>query len=238
MREVAEQLDASQSQLVEQYYPLARAIACRIHQRLPSGVNLDDLVGAAIGGLVDAAERFDSTRAVSFRTFAKHRIQGAVMDSLRAADWVPRAVRRRADQIEGARTALRNQLGRAPTADELANRLGVTTARLDELQQTSDIRTVLSLDAAVGGDNATPLAEAVADDTDPHRDLQLDELRQAAAEAIGTLPERERAAIVLYYFRGLSLKEVGMVLDVTESRACQICTQAIKRLRIRLRAHL
>jgi RNA polymerase sigma factor for flagellar operon FliA len=234
----AARLDSDQNALIVEYYPLARAIACRIHHRLPQGVDVDDLMSAAVGGLIEAVERFDPARSVAFRAYAKHRIQGAVMDSLRSSDWIPRSVRRRADHLDRARQHLASDLGRTPTRSELAAHLHLAPSELDEMIHASDVRPVLSLDAPLTDENATPLAEAIADESDIQDELQLAELRKAAADAIGSLPERERTAVLLYYFRGLSLKEVGTVLEVTESRACQLCNQAIKRLRMKLRCFL
>lgn len=216
------------------YYPLARSIACRIHQRLPRGVDLDDLMSAAVTGLLEAIERFDPARDVSFRTYAKHRIHGAVMDSLRTSDWVPRSVRRKANALDLAKQHLTESLGRSPDRAELANYLELAPEALDEMIHGSEIRPLLSLDAPMGDENGSPLADSIADATDLHGTMLNVELRKAAAEAVNSLPERERTAIVLYYFHELSLKEVGAVLEVTESRACQLCTQAVKRLRLRL----
>ena len=216
------------------YYPLARAIASRIHQRLPRGVDLDDLMSAAVTGLLEAIERFDPARDVSFRTYAKHRIHGAVMDSLRTADWVPRSVRRKANALELAKQHLTERLGRRPNRVELADYLELAPSALDEMIHGSEIRPLLSLDAPMGDENGSLLADNIADVTDINGTLLNVELRKASADAVNSLPERERTAIVLYYFHELSLKEVGAVLEVTESRACQLCTQAVKRLRLRL----
>ncbi len=227
-----------QNDLIVEYYPMARAIAGSIHRRLPPGVDVDDLIGAAVGGLVDAAERFDPSRAISFKSFAKHRIHGAVMDSLRTADWVPRSVRKRADALDRARARLADRFGRAPNRQEIAEYLEIAPDELDEMVTSSEIRPLLSLDAPLADENSASLSDTVAEDFDFTGTLQSEQLRGLAIQAIEALPERERAAIHLYYFEELSLKEVGTVLDVTESRACQLCTQAIKRLRTKLAPHL
>jgi RNA polymerase sigma factor for flagellar operon FliA len=219
---------------VLQYYPLARAIACRIHQRLPRGVDLDDLMSSAVTGLLEAMDRYDPAREVSFQTYAKHRIQGAVMDSLRNSDWVPRSVRRKAHALEQARHHLAERGGSAPNRDDLARYLELSPEALDEMIHGSEIRPLLSLDAPASDEGSGHLADAVADPFDLHGALQGVELRHAAADAVNALPDRERTAIILYYFHELSLKEVGSVLQVTESRACQLCTQGVKRLRLRL----
>jgi len=225
----------SQQQVVLQHYPMVRAIAYRIHSRLPRTVDVDDLVSVGVIGLIEAMDRYDSTRAVPFETYARHRIHGAIVDALRAADWVPRSVRRKADRIEASKKRLKNSLGRTPRIDEVADDLGVTVDKYRSLVTGSEIRQLLSLDAPTATDNATPLIEQVAGNDDMMERWQSRETKEAILRAIQHLPERERTAIALYYLHEMSLKEVGKVLGVTESRSCQICSQAIKRLRFRLR---
>lgn len=224
---------------VVEFYPLARMIAKRTHARLPRGIDLDDLVSTAVIGLIEAVERFDPKRGVAFKSYAKHRIQGAILDSLRATDWVPRAVRRRAEMVEGARKTLTDNLGRIPSSGELSEHLGIPLSELQDLLQNTDTRPLLSLDVAVDDGSGTPLADLVPDEEGtPDQRFEARQLRQAAIEAIEELPERERIAIVLFYFQELSLKEVGSVLGVSESRACQLNAQGIKRLQARLRAQV
>lgn len=218
------------------HYPLARSIACRIYQRLPNSVDLDDLISAAVIGLLEAVDRYDSSRKVAFEAYAKHRIHGAVVDALREADWVPRSVRRKASRIDEAVSGLREDLGRTPTDSEVAEALGVSARRYDKMRRQAEIRQLLSLDAPVGEDNRTPLVEAVdSGEEDVVARWQHAELKEAAVAAIDNLPKRERRAIHLYYLREMSLKEVGAELGVSESRACQLCGSGIKRLRYRLR---
>ena len=231
---VAITLDDRSLELVTEYYPLACAIAKRTHARLPKGIDLDDLVSTAVMGLIDAADRFDPSRGFAFKSYAKHRIQGAILDSLRANDWVPRAVRRRADRIDHARAALRERLDRAPTSAELAGHLGLDVEEVHSMLRDSDTRPLLSLDAPIDNDTETTLVDLICADETPDRSYEENEARKTAVEAISQLPERERVALVLFYFHELSLKEVGTVLSVSESRACQLCGQAIKRLRSRL----
>jgi len=230
--------DARQ-QLVLKYHAMARAIACRVYHRLPKVVDLDDLISAAVTGLIEAIDRYDPSRKVPFEAYAKHRVHGAVVDSLRAADWVPRAVRRRSDQIKNARERLVLSLGRDPTRDELALELEVSPEKLDKLHRDSQIKPLFSLDAPVGADNSTPLVEQLDDGGVNILDgFQNAELRSMVVQAVQQLPDRERTAVGLYYLHELSLKEVGKVLGVTESRACQLCSAGIKRLRFRMRDHL
>lgn len=228
-------LDQKSSELVAEYFPLARAIARQTHARLPKGVELDDLVSAAVMGLMDAVERYDASRGVAFKAYAKHRIQGAVLDSLRATDWVPRAVRRRADTVARAKTLLRTRFGREATATEIGEYLGLDGEATAALLRDANPQPLLSLDAPVEDDGAA-LGDLVPDDATPELTLQDKERRALVAAAIEQLPERERVALVLFYFREIPLKEVGAVLGVTESRACQLCSQAVKRLQGRLLA--
>lgn len=227
---------ADRNQLVLRHYPMARAIACRIHQRLPKAVELDDLISAGVTGLLEAIDRYDPSRAVPFETYAKHRIHGAVVDALRSSDWVPRSVRRKADLVHRTRKQLNEQLGRSPTRAEMAQNCRVTVKKYDAIVKDSQIRSLLSLDAPMGDGNPTPLVEQVAGtNEDPTDRWVAEELRTAMLQALERLPEREKTALALYYLHEMSLKEVGGVLGVTESRACQLCGQGIKRLRQRLR---
>jgi RNA polymerase sigma factor for flagellar operon FliA len=232
-------ISADAATLIVDYYPLARTIAKRTHGRLPKGIDLDDLVSTAVIGLIEAVERFDPRRGVAFKSYAKHRIQGAILDALRATDWVPRAVRRRAELVDSSTKTLRDALGRAPTVDELAAHLGMSLEETHDLVHNTDTRPLLSLDVPVDDEAGTPLADLVPDsDGMPDRWFEARQLRQRAIDAIDELPERERIAIHLFYFQELSLKEVGAVLGVSESRACQLNTQGIKRLQARLRSQI
>lgn len=223
--------------IVLEHYDMVRAIAGRIYHRLPRMVDLDDLVSAGVTGLIEAIDRYDPSRSVPFEVYARHRIRGAVVDTLRAQDWVPRSVRRKADRIDTTRLRLQEELGRSPNREEMADAIEVTPRKLDAMIRESEIRPLLSLDAPVGGDNPTPLVEQVGNGDDLLDRWQHAELSDLALDALRNLPERERIAVGLYYLHQLSLKEVGQVLGVTESRACQLCTAGVKRLRFRLRQH-
>lgn len=228
----------SRNEMLLEHYDLARAIAFKVHQRLPSTVDLDDLISAAVTGLIEAIDRYEAERAIPFVAYAKYRIHGAVVDTLRAADWVPRSVRKKAHQIEEVRTHLNDKLKRHPTRDEMAHAMELTPEKYDQMFDDSKLRKLLSLDAPIDSDNSTPLIEAIPADGDLTTDWQKRQLQTAVLKEIESLPDREKTAIVLYYLRELSLKEVGTVLGVSESRACQLCTQATKRLRFRLRNHV
>ena len=226
---------AERERLVLKHYPMARAIACRIYQRLPKTIDLDDLISAGVTGLLEAIDRYDPERAVPFETYAKHRIHGAVVDALRSTDWVPRSVRRKVDMLTNTRTRLKENLGRTPNREEMAKHLELSEKKFDAMVQDAQIRTLLSLDAPVGEDNPTPMIEQIPGEDDTAQYWLNEEMKEEVLKAMQRLPERERTALALYYLHDLSLKETGTVLGVTESRACQLCSQGIKRLRKRLR---
>lgn len=238
MNAYAGHAEKTRAELITEHYPMARAIACRVYQGLPRSVDLDDLISAGVEGLIEAIDRYDASRSVPLKTYARHRIHGAVVDALRANDWVPRSVRRKADRIARAHKHLRESLGRDPVRTEMAEALQVNLKKYEALKKDSQIRPLLSLDSPTGSENSTPLVEQVASSgSDVLERWQHRELRELALASIQTLPERERTAIALYYLHELSLKEVGKVLGVTESRACQLCGQGVKRLRRKLRHH-
>lgn len=226
---------AAYEPLVREFEPLARAIAYRAARHTGHGVDTGEFVGAAYEGLVVAAKRFDANRGVPFRAYAKHRIQGAVFDAKRSADWVPRTVRERANHLERTRQQLTARLGRSPTLGEVAEALETTVQEVQATERRSEIRLVLSLDSR--DDGGISIADAVPAPS-PHVDPAVaSELREALAHAIASLPEREQLAIVLFYFEETPLKEIGARLEVSESRVSQLCSQGVKRLRSSLTAH-
>lgn len=222
------------SALVAEHYPLARAIAQRMHRRLPPGVDLDDLVSVAVIGLMEACGRFDPSRGVSFRTFAKHRMHGAIVDSLRSSDWVPRSVRRKVGMVESMTARLRDELGREPSSEEVAARLDVSVDKI-RAARDADTSHVLSLDAPCDDEGGTPLIDQVAaPDQGADTDIEHHEVRMLALAAVADLPPRERTALELFYLGGVPLKKVGASLGVSESRACQLCSQGARRVRTAL----
>ncbi len=221
-----------QQSLVLEHYGMVEAVARQIYSRLPSSVQLDDLVSVGTLGLIESIDRFDPSRGVPFESFARHRVRGAILDALRAADWVPHSVRRKAQAIERTRRSLA-QRGRSTDEEQVAQALGLPVCRYRSMAQDAEIRQVLSLDAPAAN-GTSPLLDTVGGDEDLQGDTETAELRDMVREAVTNLPARERQAIELYYFRGLQLKDVGASLGVTESRACQLCGQGIKRLRKRL----
>ncbi len=212
--------------LIIHYSSLVKFVAGRLAAGLPRTVETNDLVSAGVFGLMDAVARFSPEVGVKFETFAVPRIRGAILDSLRALDWVPRTVRSNTRAIEDAISTLEHKLHRAPTEDEIAEQLGIT---LEELEK--------QLSEAAAG-NVGPLDHVVlaSDEGAPHKAIEEDELREAMRDGIRNLPERERTVMVLYYSEGLTLSEIGEVLGVTEARTSQIHAKAVLQLRSRLRA--
>jgi RNA polymerase sigma factor FliA len=227
----------TRQQLILDHYPLVRTIACRMVRRFPSCVDVDELINVGALGLMDAVDRFDSSREVPFKAYAEIRIRGAIVDALREADWVPRSVRRKYNKIENARATLHRQLGRDPSRAELAHALELTMDQFDALAGDAQVRKLVSLDNPVDDDNMTPLSERLSDDSEELTELWAKaELKDAVVQAVQNLPKKERTAVALYYLNQLTLKEIGRVLGVTESRACQLRAQGVKRLKFRLRA--
>jgi RNA polymerase sigma factor for flagellar operon FliA len=229
----------ARDRLILTYAPLVKYVAGRLGAGLPAHVEESDLVSYGLIGLIGAIERFDPSREIKFETFAISRILGAIIDELRALDWVPRSVRSRAREIERAIGQLEAQLHRAPTDEEIAGKLGIAheelEGSLDEISRSS----IVALDELWTVSNTGDQVSLIdtledPDSIDPQRNLTESELREAIAEAIAGLPEREKIVVTLYYYEELTLREIGDVLGVTESRVSQLHTKAI----LRLRGHL
>jgi RNA polymerase sigma factor for flagellar operon FliA len=226
----------TREEVVVEYAPLVRHIANRLAARLPENLDRDDLVQAGMIGLLDAIEKYDSGREAQFRTYAEFRIKGAMLDDLRASDWVPRTVREHADRISRAHTELAAALGRAPKENEIADRLGLTLDDYHDLLLKARAINLLSLEdlapASEEGDRAD-IFDVIEDPfaTDPLEALSLQDMKRKLVQAIQELPDKEQLVLSLYYDEGLNLKEIGAVLGITESRASQIRTQSIARLR-------
>jgi len=226
-------------QLIVLYSPLVKFVAGRVAVGLPQHVEQADLVSYGVIGLIDAIERYDPVRQVKFETYAIPRIKGAIIDELRAIDWVPRSVRSKARALEQAHQALEAQLLRAPTDAELAEELGVTEDELAETLRQMSLVGVAALDEVfmVGGDRTerTTLGDTIPDSTaGPVAVFEDKEAKEILAKAISQLGEREKTVLSLYYYEGLTLAEIGEILGVTESRVCQIHTKAVLQLRTRL----
>ena len=228
--------NVSREQLIIAYHPLVRTIACRMARRLPPSVDVDEMINVGMLGLIDAVDRFDPSRGVPFKSYAEIRVQGAMIDALRGDDWIPRSVRRKSNHLDEARTRLTQSLGRAPTREEMAHVLDLSIPEYEKLVRESRISRLISLDVSTTEDGKTPLVESVTNNEDNPEDLLgAEELKGVISHAVNCLPEKERLAVTRYYLQGLTLKQIGAMLGVTESRACQLRGQGIKRLRFRLR---
>jgi RNA polymerase sigma factor for flagellar operon FliA len=230
----------ARDELILRYAPLVQYVAARLGAGLPSHVERADLVSYGIFGLIDAVERFDPGRGCRFETYAIARIKGNIVDELRSLDWVPRSVRAKARSIERALARLEAKLHRSPSEAELADALGMNDDQLRQALSQVSLMSLVTFDAAVGAaatdDQPLTVGDTLADDDDPLAAVELAELRRSLADAIERLSERERVVVSLYYHDGLTLAEIGEVLGVTESRACQIHAKAVSRLRVRMTA--
>ena len=230
---------AVRDRLILTYAPLVKYVAGRLGSSLPAHVDEGDLVSYGLLGLIGAIERYDPDRDIKFETYAIARIRGAIIDELRALDWVPRSGRSRARQIERAIGELEAKLGRAPTDEEIAAKVGVTVDELDNSLTDISRSSIAALDElwSVSGDgDQVSLLDTLEDDnvSQPAEVLDETETREALADAIARLPEREKLVVTLYYYEELTLREIGEVLGVTESRVSQLHTKAILRLKSRL----
>lgn len=231
----------SRDALIRQHAPLVRRIAQHMIARLPPNVELDDLVQVGMIGLADALSRYEASQGVQFETFASQRIRGAMLDELRDNDWMSRTSRKGQKDIEAAIQRLEQQLGRAPRESEIADSMGLPLQEYQELLGRVRGTQLLYLeDVSPGGDEGEEsfLDRYVADEqADPFALLRDQRLRQALVAAIENLPEREQYVMSMYYEHEMNLKEIAAVLEVTESRVSQLHSQAIARLRTRMRAH-
>jgi RNA polymerase sigma factor for flagellar operon FliA len=224
---------AARERLLLAHAPLVKYLAHRIGARLAGPVDFDDLVGDGLIGLIEAVERFDPSHNVLFKTYAETRIRGAILDGVRNRDWAPRSLRRAARRLENAIVAVEQKSQRTAIDEEIARELDITIEELQDLyMQARGVR--LSALPAAGEESRDPADPSL----DPLNQMEEQERRRLLAEEIDQLPEREKLVLSLYYERGATLKEVGAVLDVTESRACQLHTRALARLRARVRARL
>ncbi len=226
--------------LVLEYAHLAKYVAGRLAIGLPPTVQIDDLISSGILGLMDAIEKYDPKRDTKFETYAMTRIRGAMLDELRALDWVPRSTRRKARLLEDAYATLEAELGRSATDTEVSTHLRISPRLLQEMLAEISVSSLLSLDGfmmAGSGEEVSRLIDHFkdADAASPSAQLEVEEVRRILSSAIRNLPKREREVISLYYFEEITMKEIGNILGVSESRVCQIHTKAILRLRGRLR---
>lgn len=232
--------ESLRERLILHYSPLVKYVAGRVGVGLPPNIEQADLVSYGIFGLIDAIEKFDIERAIKFETYAISRIKGAIIDELRAIDWIPRSVRYQAREVEKAYSALEAKLHRSPTDAEVATELGIELEQLHAIFSKVSFVNVVALDELLTagqerGDKVS-LVDTLEDTRaeDPVAAFESEETKFLLAKAINTLPEREKIVVTLYYYEGLTLAEIGQVLGVTESRICQMHTKAVLQLRGKL----
>ena len=223
--------------LLKQYSPLVRRLAHQMIAKLPANVEIDDLIQVGMIGLTDALTRFDAEQGVQFETFATQRIRGAMLDELRGADWMSRGTRKQQREIEAAVHRLEQRLGRAPQESEIAKEMGISLGDYQELLGKVRGTQLIYLEDMSGDDGDSDFLDrhVSSDGSDPLSLLSDHKMRAALVEAIKALPEREQYVMSMYYEHDMNLKEIAAVLGVTESRVCQLHSQSIARLRVKLR---
>lgn len=224
--------------LVLEYAPLIKFIAQKIAVRLPSNIELDDLISSGVIGLMDAIDKYDPTRDNKFKTYAEFRIRGAILDELRAQDWVPRSIRDKAKLLDKTMVALEAELGRIPTDEEVAKQLNLSIDEFHELLNQVRPVSLLSIDESQTFSNVDKKSILNILEgcklNNPFNQLNIKSVKDIVTQAIEELPERQRLVLSLYYYEDLNLKEIGKVLRVTESRVSQLHAQAVSRLRNKL----
>ncbi len=222
---------------IARYGPMVRRVAAQMIAKLPSNVEMDDLVQAGMIGLMDAMTRYESSQGAQFETFAMQRVRGAMLDELRGGDWLPRSVRKSQRSIEQAVRALEQKLKRAPTEVEIAREMDLPLAAYQSMLGEARGAQLVYLDELGGGEEGDDFLDrhVVADEANnPGEVLRDARFRRALVDAIEALPEREKLVMGMYYEQDMNLKEIGAVLGVTESRVCQLHSQAVARLRVKM----
>jgi RNA polymerase sigma factor FliA len=234
-----------QEEMVLRYAPLIKYIASRLALRLPSHISLEDLISSGIIGLMDAVQKFDSSKNINFKTYAEFRIKGAMLDELRSLDWIPRSVRKKSHLVENAYGELQRKLGRPAEADEVAEFLGLELEELFQLLDETKAVSVVALEEGRKGAGGHvsyldyEVLETIRDDTarDSLLTVHYAELQEIMVQAIEALPDKEKLLISLYYYEELTMKEIGQIMGYTESRISQLHTQAMCRMNHKLREY-
>jgi RNA polymerase sigma factor for flagellar operon FliA len=223
---------------LKEYAPLVKRIAHHMMLKLPGSVEVDDLIQAGMMGLLDAASRYDELRGAMFETYAAQRIRGAMLDELRGADWLPRSLRRDMRRIETAISRLQQKLGKAPSESEIAKELGVPLPEYQQMLQEGRGAQLLYYEDFHGeGDEDFFERFEFSSDSNPLELLQDERFRAALVQAIDRLPERERQMMGMHYEQDMNLREIGEVMGVSESRVCQLHSQAVARLRTSMKGY-
>jgi RNA polymerase sigma factor for flagellar operon FliA len=234
------QSKVAKDKLLLEYASLVKYIAQRIAVNLPSSVERDDLVSAGILGLVKAVETFEPQRGFKFETYAGHKVRGAILDELRALDWVPRSVRQKSRDLQKVYAKLENEFGRMPYDDEVCKELGVSMKEYEDILTEVTPATIVSLEEAMPDREADSKELRIIDTiedpggSNPLKELGFTETKNILKDAIAALPEKEKLVIALYHYEELTLKEIGVVLDISESRVSQIHSKVVLRLRAKL----
>ena len=233
----SKQAKAKSDAVIMKYAPLIKYIATRIAARLPMHIEIQDLINSGVLGLMDAIEKFDPEKAVKFETYAEYRIKGAILDSLRALDWVPRSVRKVATMLENTYADLEKKLGRPAHDEEVAEAMDIDIDKLHKLMSRVSHVSMVSLERDSRNSTQTSLMDRLIspDDVTGYDKLDTEELRDVLAESVERLPEKEQTVVALYYYDEMTMKQIGKVLNLTESRVSQIHTKAVLRLRGKLR---
>lgn len=243
-QQAAEEIEITtenREEVIKRYSPMIKYVANRIAMRLPPHIEVDDLISVGVLGLMDAISKYDSSRGAKFKTYAEFRVRGAILDELRAMDWVPRSIRQKASNVDKVVQALQAKLSRSPEDEEVAKEMGLSLDQFhDTLNETKSIPIFSLEDLGIAKESGEQqsLLDCLAGkaDADPQTQIRLIELKEIIAKAIDALPEKERLMVSLYYYEELTMKEIGAVLEITESRVSQIHSKAVYRLRTKLKA--
>jgi len=243
-QQAAEEIEITtenREEVIKRYSPMIKYVANRIAMRLPPHIEVDDLISVGVLGLMDAISKYDSSRGAKFKTYAEFRVRGAILDELRAMDWVPRSIRQKASNVDKVVQALQAKLSRSPEDEEVAKEMGISLDQFhDTLNETKSIPIFSLEDLGIAKESGEQqsLLDCLAGkaDADPQTQIRLIELKEIIAKAIDALPEKERLMVSLYYYEELTMKEIGAVLEITESRVSQIHSKAVYRLRTKLKA--
>jgi len=238
-RQIGPASDTHRELIIKEFAHVVKAMAYRLAYRLPAYMDAEDLVSVGIIGLMDAMDKYDPSREAKFKTYAEFRIRGAMLDEIRSMDWIPRSVHERVTMLQRAHTKLLNRLGRPPTDEEVAAEMKLSPAELDEFLVRSRGAVLVSLDDINLHEPDGPKILDMLADThhpDPLAIILNDQERERVASAIQQLPEKERLVLTMYYYEELTMKEIGRIFKVTESRVCQIHTKAVLHLKSKLEA--
>ena len=231
--------DRDREELIRAFAPVIRTMANRLAFRLPAYLDAEDLVSVGIIGLMDAMDKYDPSREAKFKTYAEFRIRGAMLDEIRSMDWIPRSVHERITLLQRTHTQLLHRLGRPPTEEEVAEALKMSVEELDDFVLQAQGAVMISIDElGVHDPGGHKILRMLADTKypDPLSKVVSENVREELGKAIEQLPEKQRLVLTLYYYEELTMKEIGSILSVTESRVCQIHTKAIIRLKSRLQS--